>query len=391
MQAAWRWWNFWAAQVPADKQILRLNMDETAIRFYYKASRGFIVRPGGSKADRPMQVLRRVGKATQRKALTHIATICDDPEVQVKLPQVLLGNGTVLPKRQMEHITRKLSGNVYVWRRKSSWVTKEVMKEWLRLLAKSLLCLSPQRQPVLLMDALKAHHAADVLSLAAKLHIWVCIVPATMTYLLQPLDTDVFSCYKGYLRREYMAAVVRQNGSEQTVQAVVKCVNLICRTVLQGRDWNVLFDKNGFGQGQRHVRHRLLADLQWTHPPSLTAALPSLRELQCCFPQQSDIPISEIFADLLPPRPRRVLPPQPPPLEDAPEIEPWSKRLRPRPSSRSALSAAAADSSTATAAVDQPETASLAAACPDPPAPPPPAPLRRPLRMVPLPPRPPGS
>ena len=45
---AWRWWNLTETLVPANKQPLRLNLDETPVRCYYAD----VVRPGSdSDAD----------------------------------------------------------------------------------------------------------------------------------------------------------------------------------------------------------------------------------------------------------------------------------------------------------------------------------------------------
>ncbi len=53
------------------------------------------------------------------------------------------------------------------------------------------------------MDALAAHIAEPVLRAASDAGIWVIFVPAGMTHLLQPLDTDVFAAYKRRLRQIY--------------------------------------------------------------------------------------------------------------------------------------------------------------------------------------------
>ena len=65
------------------------------------------------------------GRATTRQLrmhLTHIAIVCDDPDIQPYLPQILLVAGTVLPAGVADAVRGILPGNVEVWRAKSGWV-----------------------------------------------------------------------------------------------------------------------------------------------------------------------------------------------------------------------------------------------------------------------------
>ena len=46
---------------------------------------------------------------------------------------------------------------------------------------------------MLVMDAASQHLAADVVAHAARRHIMILLLPARLTWLLQPLDTHVFA------------------------------------------------------------------------------------------------------------------------------------------------------------------------------------------------------
>jgi hypothetical protein len=47
-------------------------------------------------------------------------------------------------------------------------------------------------QPILFLDDVRFHTTAHVLRACATAGIWAVVVPALMTWILQPLDTDAF-------------------------------------------------------------------------------------------------------------------------------------------------------------------------------------------------------
>ena len=181
---------------------LRLNMDETAIRFFYDQRGGFRLRPCVLRKKHGVPGYRRSSAAGRKKSMTHIAVVCDDVEVQHRLPQILLGNENNFHAAQLEHLRGLAGGRITVWRRKSAWMNKEVMKDLLVMLADCLRPWARTRQPILLLDALRSHIANDVLALASELNIWIVLVPAQATFLMRPLDTHVFGRFKHTLRRK---------------------------------------------------------------------------------------------------------------------------------------------------------------------------------------------
>ena len=127
---------------------------------------------------------------------------------------------------------------------KAKWMDQQIwMKDILTTLGNALGPLLAQYLPILLMDALKAHFATDVLRWAAKRHIWVCIVPASMTFLLQPLDTDVFSRYKAFLRRQCAEFLSDQPCGELSAASVILAMNEASRYVLQAHAQDPYFQK----------------------------------------------------------------------------------------------------------------------------------------------------
>ena len=85
----WQWFHFLQAQVPPDRPVLRLNLDETSVRFWYEPRKG-LRRPRGQIPRAGFA--RKASRAQLRKAFSHVAIICDDSSLQPHLPPVLLVN-----------------------------------------------------------------------------------------------------------------------------------------------------------------------------------------------------------------------------------------------------------------------------------------------------------
>eukprot|EP00974_Lingulodinium_polyedra_P020139 1946431-Lingulodinium_polyedra.AAC.1 len=72
-----------------------------------------------------------------------------------------------------------------------------------------------------------------------------------MTWLLQPLDTDVFSRYKIHLRRRYLGSLSDSRDGCVGAASIILAMNDACRGVLQAHVWAATFKRNGFAEQQR--------------------------------------------------------------------------------------------------------------------------------------------
>ena len=126
--------------LPAGRKLLRLNLDETACKLYYKPRKGALADEAMATAQREGRLVQNVDAGRQKAAVSHMALICDSPALQPKMPQFILSNEYILSKVLVECLSPTLPSNVHVHRRKSSWVNHEAMVEWARALLK---CLAP--------------------------------------------------------------------------------------------------------------------------------------------------------------------------------------------------------------------------------------------------------
>lgn len=307
-----------------------MNLDETAVKTWMAPGKGLIAKPMLSVGRRG----RRVAPATrkqQRGCVSHIAFVCDNPDIQPRLPHVFIGNAAVLPVYIQREIEPQLFSNVFLVRRKSAWVDAGYMVEIMKLLGAILAPFLSNFQPILLMDALPAHLAPKVFRAAARCGIWVVVVPAKLTYLIQPADTHVFYKYKMYLRRRYMEAMASSAEGALELRAVLMAMNDGVRYVCQAHDWSKAFDENGFGHKQRLVRQSVILAAGLELPLAVPASVPTLAQLQSLWPKGKDVPLEAVFAPFLTPPPvlansrtaQNIAPP-----DLAPDS--WSERLRPR-------------------------------------------------------------
>ena len=91
--ASWRWFNARAASLPSGRELASMNMDETSVQFWHGHLKG------NAPSRRRVRVLKmrppvaRASLNERRLTMTHVALVCDCPDLQSQLPQWLLANG----------------------------------------------------------------------------------------------------------------------------------------------------------------------------------------------------------------------------------------------------------------------------------------------------------
>ena len=288
-RASWRWYNYVNAQVPSTKVALRLNLDETSVCLYQGNAKGNVfVRCG----RRPTQCVPR---AKRRCCLTSIAVVCDDTEIQPRLPQVVVGNESTLKAGELATLRASCPPNVTLLRQRSSW-SNSVLCAWLvRRIGDALAPYADRYQPVLLLDASKTHITPLVFAACNRAGIWVVLVSARLTWFFQPLDTHGFQRWKARLRHEYQAARIRLGKSDLAIDEFLPCIYTAVRTVLQGTRWSHAFDEDGFGARQALVAARVVRQLGYAPGGQIPATRPTASEVALCFPRRAVVPLGLLW------------------------------------------------------------------------------------------------
>ena len=113
-RACWQWSNFYHSEVPTEKQILRLGLDETSIQCYSGKQFGCVFTSGGAAAR---SLRQHLPKNKRRKCLTLITTVADDEAIQNVLPMFLIGNFNAFLKRDMTLLRKAVGPRVELIRR----------------------------------------------------------------------------------------------------------------------------------------------------------------------------------------------------------------------------------------------------------------------------------
>ena len=115
--------------------------------------------------------------------------------MQPHLPQLLLPKDAALSRAE-KHRLEALAPPLAWYQGTNGWVTAPVLCGILTRLRREIRAVRPGAGIVVVMDSASQHLAVSVLSHAARLQIRLVLVPARMTWLLQPLDTRVIALLK---------------------------------------------------------------------------------------------------------------------------------------------------------------------------------------------------
>lgn len=332
-RALWQWWAATVSHIPDDKRVIVLNLDETSVKFFYPPGRGLRIAKADSQAA-GARCRRNTTKGQQRKALSYIAVICSDLEVQKKIPQIAIVAKKICPQKIFDALPGSVRGKVQIWREASGWNNNDVFARLIKVLAAAVKSAAPDAYPILLMDAHKVHYADKVLRAARAGGLRVLILPASCTHHFQVLDTDVFARFKVFFRQRLQQRMTHGANADLPIAAILEELGRAVQEIVVGTDWSFAFHKNGFGP-EPFARASLLEALQWDALPAFEKVLPSYDGFRALFPMKATIPFdlllrplqhrdavilrahsSDVRAELVPEAPSPV--------------EPWSRRLRPR-------------------------------------------------------------
>lgn len=315
--AVWQWWRYCGDQLPAGKAFLRINLDETSVCLFQGGGKGtvFVKKSEGKK---PKQ---KVSRGKRRCCLTHVGLICDRSELQPVLPQVVIGNEATFPAKELEALKASSPANVHLLRQKSAWNNIDTLVNIIELLAAALEPHTGELQPVLFLDACKIHLSSRVVAACNAAHIWLVVVPAQMTWLLQPLDTHCFFQYKRQLKESYQAARCEPGCGDIAIHRFLLCLYHVIRYVMQAHKWSVAFDEDGFGADPDRCRPCIKRELGIEAPIAVPSHCPTDEQFQMCFPRRTKFSISDYL------RPFFIGPAMPPRALAAPKASPLQAAL----------------------------------------------------------------
>ena len=187
------------AQAEPGRRIVRINMDETNVQLMPDAGLGHLVARACCMRRSPVGLARNAKKGDTRATMTHCAMICDDASVQALLPQVVLMSSLRVGEALAAEVRSLLPSNIVLLRLPKAWVNVDVMVWIANEVGRRLRTLESTHRFIFLADAYKAHVSTRSLQAYARNNLWFVLVPAKLTWALQPCDTHLFALYKRVL------------------------------------------------------------------------------------------------------------------------------------------------------------------------------------------------
>ena len=279
----WQWSRYLCKQAAArGKTPLFLNLDETSVPVVFSGNKGTVMVRGGRAAWVPPRL--SASAAETRMHFTHVAIVCDVPEIQPLLPQVLFVAAASLNSAEMASLADQLPNNVFVKRLPSGWNNSVQHKIIIKILGMVLTPYLTQYQPILSFDAAPLHLTVEVLAEIQAASMWFLVIPARATWLLQPLDTHVFLKYKRFIKRRF-AETLMAASDDSKAKSMIKLVVEAARYVLQAHEWQAAFQQNGVWRDQCGLRATLKRELQYDDTPEVADSMPTPEQLRLCWPR----------------------------------------------------------------------------------------------------------
>ena len=261
--ALWTWNNYLQHMDPPDKIRVLINVDETSVRLVPQEGKGHVSKSAYRLLCSGMPLGRNASLAAQRSAISHVAAICDHPEIQKRLPQVVLVGENQFTEGRANRVRSEAPECVHLWKLKKAWMTTEVMEKYIVLLGGILNEFQTTHRFILYLVALRVHVSPKVLRAASRANLWICVIPAKMTWALQPCDTHVFASYKRLLGEEYQRRSGLTAAGDINWKLVLESLWHVVNSLVRGKDWSAAFDSVGIRNQQRALSDRTRRKLQY--------------------------------------------------------------------------------------------------------------------------------
>ena len=296
--ALWQWCNFTETLRSPEKRIVHINLDETAVKLFQPPGKGLLAIPKNTTRKTFLQQERKASLGDRRRAVSYLAFIASDPDVQKLLPQVFVASKrvvTVADARAFEE--HRTQDNLFLLLRDSGWLDHKVMTKVIGLLRVAVEPLAHQCQFIVSMDTCGAHLHKNVIRAVAEAKMHLLIIPASMTGWLQPCDVRLFSKYKAFLRERCEEEAVACPQGTVPPRRMLQLMSEGVAHVVTETSWEIAFTECGLGHRQAGCSKSLRDRLGWTTEiPHIPHTLPSLEQLQSIFPTGRCIPIGWLFS-----------------------------------------------------------------------------------------------
>lgn len=293
----WQWTNWLHTFIPQGKTPLHVNLDETSIRLHSETGLGFLAAGTRQRKRSKGGFTRDVPKKMLRGSFCHMAVICDDPNIQKVLPQYIFVNAALISKADADlSAEATATSTLVIVRVKSTWTTTERFIHVLKNIVRRVKMNDDNKFVVFSADAYPAHVSPKVMLAASRLSIIYHVIPACMTWALQPCDTHVFGRYKDYLATTCQRICIDERTTACSGTQLLRAIAMSTTDVINATSWRTAFQQLGLTGDQLNVSERVLAKLHYSTRPSISDTMPTLSQLTSMFPRRTNLNLDAIFS-----------------------------------------------------------------------------------------------
>ena len=166
----------------------------------------------------------------------------------------------------------------------------------IQILAVALESHAKDSQIILSADCCRAHIAKQVWQTCTRHNICLHLIPAKMTWALQPCDTHVFASLKRRIQRGCVELMLQSPSGQLTKVQLFRAFSGALQEIVNNGNWQKAFHDVGMVGHQNDVSDTVLQQKCLDRTTAATSSdLPSLLDLQALWPDKSHIPVTEIF------------------------------------------------------------------------------------------------
>jgi hypothetical protein len=228
-----------------------INADETCISNLTSWTHGTFI----TQVKRKRIAEGSVPAARRQPRLTLLAAICDDGILQPRLPQVCFPRivGKNSPDQATLDMYRGMRSPVEVWHDTKGWLRSPIFIKWLTHVRRTAHVHRPGAWVILLIDCDPRHLTFKVVQHCRQLGILLLFVPARCTWLLQPLDVQVFSRFKRDLSRRHQVCRLHDAFGKLAEASQWEHVGQAVAQEIVHKDWTQIFARCGCGRTLEHL------------------------------------------------------------------------------------------------------------------------------------------
>ena len=210
-------------------------MDETGVSNVTASKHGVII----GRQRRHVPAESQGAKRARSSKITLMAAMCSPCDVQPHLPQVLLPRykkGADAPA-SFKEVWASVGAPLQAWHATPGYNESPIMIQWMTQLRAAIRQVDRKLWILLVLDCSVVHICQRVLKHAARLGLLILIVPARLTWMIQPLDTHVFVNLKRHLPHGVVRAEMAAPSGEILMPQRIALIGEAVQRCLVHADW----------------------------------------------------------------------------------------------------------------------------------------------------------